>query len=87
MNNLNDQTINRKLGKQGHEEYIYGTGSVSPAGNGTRATMAWLKQSHRAESDHGAVECSSGFMDGLELPCELPCVASPAGCPPERPRA
>jgi len=22
-----------------------------------------------------------------ELPCELPCVASPAGCPPERPRA
>ena len=27
------------------------------------------------------------YFNQRELPCELPCVASPAGCPPERPRA
>jgi len=35
----------------------------------------------------GVAFTNIGLFVTLELPCELPCVASPAGCPPERPRA
>ena len=48
------------------------------------AEMEAINGEINSDLDGFTPDCVVSFN---ELPCELPCVASLAGCPPERPRA